>query len=112
MDGGIVISRDNSARILKAIDQLEKIEQNACNIPVIFADMFKNEINANEEERLYNGIKRIIRKYSEDGNAISVINEFTRVITGGASLEEIIQITIDEAENPTLASILTGDDNC
>ncbi len=98
--------------MLKAIDKLEKMEQNVCNVPIIFADMFKNEINANEEDRLYNGIKRIVRKYSEDKNALSIIDEFTRVITGGASLEEILQITIDEAENPTLATIITRDDSC
>jgi len=94
------------------VDKLESFEKNSCNVPIIFAEMFKDEINANEEDRLYNGIKRIIRKYSEDRNSISAINEFTRVISGGASLEEILQITIDEIENPTLVTEITVDENC
>ena len=98
--------------MIEAVDRLESIEKNICNAPIIFAEMFKNEINANEEDRLYNGVKRIIRKYSEDRNSINAINEFTRVISGGASLEEILQIAIDEAENPTLLSELTGSDSC
>jgi len=98
--------------LLEIVDKLEKFEENVCNVPIIFAEMFKDEINANEEDRLYNGVKRIIRKYSEDKDSLSAINEFTRVISGGASLEEILQITIDEIESPTLISELTGDESC
>lgn len=94
------------------MDKLEKNEENVCNVPIVFAEMFKDEINANEEDRLYNGVKRIIRKYSEDRNSITAINEFTRVISGGASLEEILQITIDEIENPTLVTKITAEENC
>ena len=86
------------------IAKLEELEKGKCNMPLIFAEMFKDEINATDEQRLYNGVKRMIRKYSPEKKDIEIINEYTRVITGGTSLEEIIRITIDEALNPSLAS--------
>jgi hypothetical protein len=79
---------------------------------MLFAEIFKDEINANDEQKLYNGVKRVIRKYSEDNSSFAAITEFTRVIFGGASLDEIIQLTIDEAGNPTLASELTVENKC
>ncbi len=78
----------------------------------MFAEIFKDEINANNEQTLYNGIKRVVRKYSEDNSSIRAINEFARVIFGGASLDEIIQVTIDEVKNPSIASELTVENRC
>lgn len=94
------------------VEELERMEKDICNLPMVFAEMFKDEINAVDEQRLYNGVKRIVKKYGNEISAVSVINEFTSVITGGASLEEIIQIAKDEAENPTLASELSVDQSC
>lgn len=100
--------------MIESISQLEAKEKDVCNLPLIFAEMFKDEMNANEEVKLYNGIKRIIRKYAEDHKSLSVIDEFTRVISGGVSLEEIMKITIEEAEHPTIASevIVTTAKDC
>jgi len=74
--------------------------------------MFKDEINANDEQMIYNDIKKVIRMYCDDENAIAVINEFTKAISGGASLEEILQITKEEAQNPTISSEITVDAKC
>lgn len=74
--------------------------------------MFKDEINANDEHRLYNGVKRIVKKYLEDQRVISAINEFTSVVSGGANLNEILRIAKDEAVNPTFASAITVDESC
>lgn len=97
---------------MASVTELEALEKNVCNLPSIFAEMFKDEINANEEHKLYQGIKRIIKKYSQDSNTLSVINEFTGVISGGATLEEILLIARDEAVSPTPASEMTVDSNC
>lgn len=98
--------------MVESISQLEAKEKDVCNLPLIFAEMFKDEMNANEEVKLYNGIKRIIKKYAEDHKSLSVIDEFTRVISGGVSLEEIMKITIEEAEHPTIASEVVIDNKC
>lgn len=91
---------------------MEKLEKNSCNLPLVFAEMFKDEINANDENKMYNGIKRITKKYSEDKKAFSIINEFTRVISGGTSLDEIFQLTRDEIVHPTLISDISAENNC
>lgn len=98
--------------LMKSVLNLENIEKTSCNLPMIFAEMFKDEINASNEHKMYNGVKRIIKKYSEDKKAIGAIEEFTRVISGGASLGEILQIAGDEATNPTAASQITVHGNC
>ncbi len=95
-----------------SVIELEKLEKRICNIPVIFAEMFKDEVNANEEQKLFNGVKRIIKKYNGDKKAISIINEFTAVICGGASLDEILQISRDEAINPSAATDITVTNDC
>lgn len=102
----------NPGKTVKLVNEMESIEKDVCNLPLVFSDMFKNEINANDERKLYNGVKRIIKKYAQEGDAIEIINEFTRVISGGASLEEILLISKDEAMNPSLASAISVDDSC
>ncbi|MCX7923613.1 MAG: hypothetical protein N3B21_16625 [Clostridia bacterium] len=113
MFGGIfIVENSNTESFTGKVDQLETLEKEICNLPMIFAEMFKDEINANDEQRLYNGVKRVVKKYSQDKSAISIINEFTSVISGGASLEEILQITMDEAVNPSITSELVVDNSC
>lgn len=92
--------------------QIEDIEKQKCSMPLLFAEIFKDEINANDEQELYNGVKNIVKKYSREKEAIGAIDEFIRAITGGAALDEIIQLAIDEAHSPTLASDLTVDNSC
>lgn len=91
---------------------MEELEKAECTLPLIFAELFKDEINANDEHRIFNGIKRVIKKYAEDENSMSVINEFFRVMTGGTSILEILQISIDETLNPTSASDITVSNKC
>jgi hypothetical protein len=110
--GGIHISVNNGNNLLQSVIEMEEMEKKSCNFPLVFTEMLKDEINANDEIKLYNGVKRIIRKYSENQKAISAINEFTSIIAGGASLEEIIRISLDESENPSLASKINVDDSC
>lgn len=98
-----------SNKLAKLVHELEETEKDVSGMPLVFAEMLKNEINANDEHRIYNGIKRIVRKYAEDKNAIAIINEFTSVITGGATLVEIMTVAKDEAINPTLVSSISTD---
>jgi hypothetical protein len=109
---GSSINKIHTGKTSDLIGQIESLEKEKCNIPILFAEIFKDEINANNEQTLYNGIKRVVRKYSEDESSIKAITEFTRVIFGGASLDEIIQVTIDEAKNPSLTSELTVENHC
>ncbi|MGI6778923.1 MAG: hypothetical protein ACOX7R_13210 [Acetivibrionales bacterium] len=99
------------SKILNTVTELENMENSTNNLPMVFAEMFKDEVNAAEENKLYNGVKRVIKKYSDDSKASSAISEFTSVITGGTSLEQIMQIAKDEAVNPTLATELSVDKN-
>lgn len=101
----------NRENLLHALDEMEKTEKKVFNLSLIFAEMLKDEINANDEIKLYNGVKRLIGKYSGNSAAIAAVDEFTSVLTGGASLEEIMQVSVDEAENPTPATGLTVDES-
>lgn len=111
-NGGIHISENRNDSLLEAVAQLEHMEREVCNLPLVFAEMFKDEINASDEREMYNGVKQIVRKYEKDKYALSVINDFTSAISGGASLEEILTITMDEVKDPTLASSVTVDQSC
>lgn len=97
---------------LKLINELESLEKDNCNLPQIFSEILKDEINANDERRLYNGIKRIIKKYSQEKDNIEVIQEFVRILCGGASMDEILQVTKEEVINPTISTELTTDSEC
>lgn len=98
--------------ILKAVEELEELEKQVCSLPMIFAEMMKDEINANEERKLYNGIKRILRRYSGDRKVMAALDDFTGALTGGATLEEILTIAKDEAVSPTPASDITVNSDC
>jgi hypothetical protein len=97
---------------MDTIDELEELEKNACNLPLIFSEILKDEINANDEEKLYNGMKRMVRKYSNDAVAFSAIDEFVRVLSGGTSLKEIFLLAKDEVLHPTISSEIRVDNSC
>jgi len=99
----------NSAKLMELVSQMEELHREKHNVPLVFAEIFKDEINSNDEQRLFNGIKRVIKKYGQDSKTVAAINEFTSVISGGASLDEIMQISLDEVENPTPATQLMVD---
>lgn len=104
---------DSSTNItLRLINELESLEKDNSNLPLIFSEILKDEINANDEIKLYNGIKRIIKKYSQEKGNIAAIQEFVRVLCGGASIDEILQVTKEEVINPTVSTELTTDSEC
>ncbi|WP_235832676.1 hypothetical protein [Acetivibrio mesophilus] len=78
----------------------------------MFTEILKDEINANDQQRIYNGVKRLIKKYSQEKRGMETLDEFIRVLSGGASLEELLQIAKEEAQNPTISTGITVDDNC
>ena len=88
------------------------MEKNVCSLPGIFSQILKDEINANDEQRLFNGFKRIIKKYSYNKKELEAIDELIRILCGGASVNEILQVTIDECLEPTLETGITVDKNC
>lgn len=112
VEGGIHIGTSMAKILAERIEQMEDMEKKVCHLPLIFAEIFKDEMNANEEQKLYNGVKRLIKKYSGEPSAISAIEEFTRVISGGTSLEEVFQLTLDEAASPTITSEVVVDNSC
>jgi ATP:corrinoid adenosyltransferase len=94
------------------MSELETLEKDNCNIPLLFTEMFKDEINSNDEHKFYNGMKRVLKKYSQDKKSLAVLDEFTRVIAGGTSLDEIMQLAMDEALHPTMISDVILDNSC
>lgn len=110
---GLFIDTNNNNKTLDLLMEVENMESEVCrNIASVFTEILKDEINANDEQRLYNGTKRLIKKYSQEKRGIEALNEFISVLSGGASLEELLLITKEEAKNPTLATELTVDDRC
>ncbi|HEX3027512.1 MAG TPA: hypothetical protein VHR42_09875 [Clostridia bacterium] len=103
---------DKAAMLVKAVEELEGLEKTSCNVALVFAEMFKDEVNANDEIKLYNGMKRVLKKYSADKGAISALDEFTGVLTGGASLREILTISREEVLSPTAATDISVDNGC
>ncbi|HOP93531.1 MAG TPA: hypothetical protein PLP24_09200 [Acetivibrio thermocellus] len=83
-----------------------------CNIGDIFTEILKDEINANDQQKLYNGVKRLIKKYSQEKRGLETLDEFVRVLTEGASLEELLQIAREESQNPTITTEIIVDDSC
>jgi len=82
-----------------------------CNIGDIFTEILKDEINANDQQKLYNGVKRLIKKYSQEKRGLEprwVCKGFNR----GASLEELLQIAREESQNPTITTEIIVDDSC
>lgn len=106
------MNKDIHKDTVEIIPELEKLEKDNCHLPQVFAEVFKDEINANQEDDLYNSVKKFISKYAKDEFSISLINEFTVAISGGASLNEILQITKDEVISPTLSTGLTTSQDC
>lgn len=83
------------------MDLLKEVEDNERKLPnlaSVFAEIFKDEIDANDQQRLYNGIKRLIKKYSQEKRGIEALNEIVSVLCGGATLDEILRITIEETQ--------------
>lgn len=94
------------------IEELEIMQKDICNLPDVFTQILKDEINANDEQRLFNGFKRIFKKYSQEKKALEAMDEMIRVLCGGASINEILQVTKDECIDPTLETGITIDNSC
>jgi len=112
LNGGITINRDEQNNLIEAVLELENVEKEVCDLALIFSEILKDEINANDERKMYNGVKRVTKKYAEESKALEAIDEFVRVITGGASLKELFQIVKEEAVNPTLTTEMLAGNNC
>ncbi|NLP14709.1 MAG: hypothetical protein GX383_09615 [Clostridium sp.] len=76
---------------------MENSEGKVPSLASAFAEIIKDEIDANDQHKLYNGVKRLIKKYSQEKRGIEALNEFVSVLCGGATLYEILQITMEEA---------------
>lgn len=84
-------------KILVLLEEMEKSEGRVPELASVFTEIIKDEIDANDQHKLYNGVKRLIKKYSQEKRGIEALNEFVSVLCGGATLYEILQITIEEA---------------
>lgn len=111
MEGNIIDTNEYNGT-LDLINELEGMEKNICNLSDVFAEILKDEINANDEERLFNGFKRIIKKYSQDKKGQEVMDEIIRVLCGGASIQELLQVTKEECLDPTFETGLTVEKRC
>lgn len=94
------------------LHEIESLENEVCNMASVFTEILKDEINANDQQRLYNGVKRLIKKYSQEKRGLEALNEFVRVLSGGASFDELLQIAMEEAQNPTISTGISVDDSC
>ena len=106
------MSQDLYKDTMEIFPELDKLEKEKCNLPQVFAEILKDEINANNEYDIYHDVKEFINKYSKDANSLKVINEYTQAISGGATLNEILQITMEEVINPSISTGLTTEDEC
>lgn len=97
---------------MELINELEVLEKDICNLPDIFAEILKDEINANDEQRLFNGVKRIIKKFSEDKKGQEAMDELMRVLCGGATIYEILQVAKEECVSPTLETRMKVNKQC
>jgi hypothetical protein len=109
---GYIISANYYNESIELVNELEDLEKNICNLPDIFSEILKDEINANDEQRLFNGFKRIVKKYSQDKKGQEVMDELMRVLCGGASIYEILQVTKEECLDPTLETEMTVNKQC
>lgn len=94
------------------LGRVQKTEKEICNFSLVFAEIFKNEINASDDHELYIRLMEVIRKYADDEKIFSALNEFFNAIAEGATLEEVMEIAIEEAGDPSALSELTVDDSC
>lgn len=95
--------------LLKKMDEADK---EICNFQLVFTEILKNEIDAADEREIYAKVMKILQKYLNDEKSLKAIYEFFSAISEGADLEEVMNIAIDEAENPSAVSELTIDDSC
>lgn len=96
LDGGLTMLEWYLNYTLNSVSYMDCLEKEDQRLPLIFTDILKDEINANDELSIYKGIKELVNKYSEDISAISIINELIQTLTGGASLGEIMHISKEE----------------
>lgn len=94
------MNMEHEKQITKLIVEMDMLEKENRDVPIIFSEILKNEINANDEQSIYKELKKLIEKYSKDENSISAINDFTRVLSGGIPLVGIMQLSIDEIACP------------
>lgn len=99
---------NNISSLFKSLDNLER--QNT-NIPLIFSEILKDEINANDENTLYNNLKAILDKYKDNQPVLYVINLVIKALSDGATLEEILNVSIEEALTREKAEDITTNTN-
>lgn len=99
-------------RLQDLLKRMDATDKEICNFQMVFCEILKNEINAAAEHDIYSKVLKVIRKYQEDEKTLSAIYEFFSAVSEGADLEEIMNIAIDEATNPSALSELTVDDSC
>lgn len=94
------------------LKRMEKTDKEICNFQLAFCEILKNEIDAAEEHETYSKVMKVLNKYKRDDKALKAIYEFFAAISEGSDLEEIMNIAIDEAVNPSAVSELTIDGSC
>lgn len=99
-------------RLQELLKRMDKTDKEICNFQLVFCEILKNEINAADEHEIYSKVLKVMRKYQDDEKTLSAIYEFFSAVSEGADLEEIMNIAIDEATNPSALSELTVDDSC
>lgn len=99
-------------RLQELLKKMDATDKEICNFQLVFCEILKNEINAADEHEIYSKVLKVVRKYQEDEKTLAAIYEFFSAISEGADLEEVMNIAIDEATNPSALSELAVDDSC
>jgi len=69
----------HSNRVPELISHMDNIEKEKHNFPMIFTEILKDEINANDEISIYRGVKELAKKYSKDAALLFIwFNIFNR----------------------------------
>ncbi|WHH58529.1 hypothetical protein [Petroclostridium sp. X23] len=95
--------------LFSVFTDVERLEDEKNRMSNTFTDMIKNEIDATDEQEVYNNLRNMIYKYKDDGLALTVMEEMSEALTNGAKLSEILLIAADEIQLDTPVNTLDLD---
>ncbi|MBZ4644569.1 MAG: hypothetical protein JG777_58 [Clostridia bacterium] len=96
--------------LYSVIKEVEKYEDGENKLSNTFTDMLKNEIDATDEQEVYNNIRNLIYKYKDEEKSLEIIDEVVEALSDGAKLSEIFLIARDEIEHPTPVNVMNLDE--
>lgn len=103
------MQNQNNNPLRFALNEMSELKNDRKKIEGTFTEILKDEINSIEESQIFNNVISTADKYKDDNNALDIIEDVFKAITGGASLAEILLVTKDELVNPTPINVINTD---